>query len=125
MGSVYLAIHSQLHKRVAVKILPSRPFRNDNYAARFKREIRTAGQLNHHAIVQATDATRLAARRLTASGFVPAIESTPMNAERTRRIAAALLIPISTSDAQQLAKRVLRMSDSVAEKEPNEIVAKL
>jgi len=73
----------------------------------------------------AAEATRLAARRLTASGFVPAVEATPMNAERTRRIAAALLIPISTSDAQKLAKRVLRMSDSVTEKEPNEIVANL
>ncbi len=71
------------------------------------------------------EATRLAARRLTASGFVPAVEATPMNLERTRRIAAALLIPISTSDAEKLAKRVLRMSDSVTEKEPNEIVANL
>lgn len=71
------------------------------------------------------EATRLAARRLTASGFVPAVEATPMNLERTRRIAAALLIPISTSDAEKLAKRVLRMSDSVTENEPNEIVANL
>ena len=70
-------------------------------------------------------AARLAARRLTSSGFVPAVEATAMNTERTRRIAAALLIPISTSDAQQLAKRVLRMSDAIAEKEPNEIVANL
>ena len=73
----------------------------------------------------AAEATRLATRRLTASGFLPAVEATPMNAERTRRIAAALLIPISNSDAQKLAKRVLRMSDSVTEKEPNEIVANL
>ena len=71
------------------------------------------------------EATRLAARRLTASGFVPAVEATPMNLERTRRIAAALLIPISTSDAEKLAKRVLRMSDSVTENEPTEIVANL
>ncbi|MDX1930425.1 MAG: protein kinase [Pirellulaceae bacterium] len=56
MATVYLARHRQLGKQVAIKLLPSRPFRNDHYAARFQREIRTAGQLNHPAIVSATDA---------------------------------------------------------------------
>ncbi len=56
MASVYLARHKQLAKQVAIKLLPSRSFRNDHYAARFQREIRTAGQLSHPAIVNATDA---------------------------------------------------------------------
>ncbi len=56
MASVYLARHRQLGKQVAIKLLPSRQFRSDHYTARFQREIRTAGQLNHPAIVSATDA---------------------------------------------------------------------
>ncbi len=56
MGAVYLATHQSLGKQVAIKLLPIRPFRNEHYAARFLREIRTAGKLNHASIVSATDA---------------------------------------------------------------------
>lgn len=56
MGAVYLAMHRQLRKTVAIKLLPARAFRNEHYAARFQREIRAAGQLQHPAVVSATDA---------------------------------------------------------------------
>lgn len=56
MGAVYLAVHRQLRKTVAIKLLPARAFRNEHYAARFQREIRAAGQLQHPAVVSATDA---------------------------------------------------------------------
>ena len=56
MGAVFLAKHQELGKQVAIKLLPERAFRNDPYAARFQREIRTAGKLSHPAIVNATDA---------------------------------------------------------------------
>ncbi len=56
MGAVYLARHRQLGKQVAIKILPQRSFRDQHYAARFQREIRASGTLNHPTIVSATDA---------------------------------------------------------------------
>lgn len=56
MASVYLARHRQLGKQVAIKLLPSYSFRNEYFAARFQREIRAAGGLEHPSIVQATDA---------------------------------------------------------------------
>ena len=56
MGAVYLARHRKLGKELAIKILPARRFRNQVFAARFQREIRAAGELEHPAIVRATDA---------------------------------------------------------------------
>ncbi len=56
MGTVYLALHEPLRKRVAIKLLSTRPFRNDEYTSRFQREIRAAGALDHPSIISATDA---------------------------------------------------------------------
>lgn len=56
MGAVYLARHRQLGKQVAIKLLPVRAHRDDHFVARFQREIRAAGELEHVAIVNATDA---------------------------------------------------------------------
>jgi serine/threonine protein kinase len=55
MGSVYLAEHSGLRRKVAVKILPSDMSRDPEYVARFKREAMTAGRLEHRNIVQIYD----------------------------------------------------------------------
>jgi hypothetical protein len=55
MGAVYLARHVELGKSVAVKVLPAEQF-NEVMIARFKREIRAIGQLDHPNIVAAHDA---------------------------------------------------------------------
>ena len=56
MGAVYLARHKRLDKQVAIKLLPALPARMPEFVARFQREMRAAGQLEHPAIVRSTDA---------------------------------------------------------------------
>lgn len=73
-------------------------------------------QISRRAIAgDGVEATRLASRRLVASGFQSAVESVPINAQRTVRIAAALLIPISKRDSKALAERVLRSREALVE----------
>lgn len=56
MGRVYQALHTQLEKIVAVKLLP-RERTNDRQAiSRFKREMKVVGKLDHPQIVRAFDA---------------------------------------------------------------------
>lgn len=56
MGAVYLARHKSLDKQVALKFLPALPAQNAEFVARFQREMRAAGKLDHPAIVRTTDA---------------------------------------------------------------------
>ncbi len=56
MGLVMLAEHTSLKKHVAIKILPGLVGDRPELVKRFQREMITAGQLSHPAIVHATDA---------------------------------------------------------------------
>jgi serine/threonine-protein kinase len=56
MGSVYKALHLRLEKTVAVKILSADRLSNPEDIARFEREMRAVGKLNHPHIIRATDA---------------------------------------------------------------------
>ena len=56
MGTVYKAVHTRLQRPVAIKLLPSRRLRDPDAVARFEREMRAIGRLDHPAIVRATDA---------------------------------------------------------------------
>ncbi len=55
MGSVWLAEHFGLGRKVAVKILPTDMGRDPEYVARFMREATTAGRMEHPNIVQIHD----------------------------------------------------------------------
>lgn len=59
MGAVYLAEHTELKKRVALKILHRFMSTNEEVVARFEREAVAAGRLAHPSIVAATDFGRI------------------------------------------------------------------
>ncbi len=56
MGTVYLALHKELNKQFAVKVLPSVFGQRPELVGRFLREIRAVGRLSHPSIACATDA---------------------------------------------------------------------
>jgi len=56
MGTVYKALHVLLMKVVALKVLPAERICNAGAIARFRREMKAVGRLNHPNIVQASDA---------------------------------------------------------------------
>ena len=58
-----------------------------------------------------TDASRLAARRLVSSGFIPMASTIYETPEVSKRIAASLLIPISNRSIETLASQILRPAE--------------
>jgi serine/threonine protein kinase/WD40 repeat protein len=56
MGAVYKALHTKLHKSVALKVLPAERLKDKDAVMRFEREMRAVGKLEHKNIVRALDA---------------------------------------------------------------------
>lgn len=59
MGVVYKAVHAELDRVVALKVLPAGLADDEEAIARFKREIKAVGQLDHPQIVRAYDARKI------------------------------------------------------------------
>lgn len=59
MGAVYRARHLKLDREVAIKVLPDHMLRSPDAVARFEREMRSVGALQHPNIVHATDAAEV------------------------------------------------------------------
>lgn len=55
MSSVYLAEHTTLHHKVAIKVLPVKRVEQSSYLARFRREAQASARLNHPNIARAFD----------------------------------------------------------------------
>ncbi len=56
MGTVYKARHPKLDRVVALKVLPKQRMADQSAVARFEREMKAVGRLEHANIVRATDA---------------------------------------------------------------------
>ncbi|MEM7474002.1 MAG: protein kinase [Planctomycetota bacterium] len=98
MGSVYLARHRKLGKEVAVKLLPAHNFRSDFFTARFEREVRASGGLEHPAIVQATDAGEFEGTQYLVMEHVDGLDLS-----RTSRLTGRLTIADACEVARQVA----------------------
>ncbi|WP_417850829.1 protein kinase domain-containing protein [Thalassoglobus sp.] len=55
MGQIYRAEHIELHKTVAMKLLPEHREENAHAIDRFRREMKALGQFSHPHVVMATD----------------------------------------------------------------------
>ncbi|MBI1311148.1 protein kinase [bacterium] len=74
MGTVYKALHTKLDRTVALKLLPARRLRDQAAVARFEREMKAIGRLDHPAIVRATDAGEVDGTHFLAMDFVDGID---------------------------------------------------
>ncbi len=97
MGAVYLANHRQLHKQVAIKLLPVMSAEDSDVRARFQREIRVVGKLNHPSIVAATDAGEIEGTQFLVMEYVPGMDLSRL---------ARLLGKLPVADACELMRQV-------------------
>jgi serine/threonine protein kinase len=74
MGAVFKAVHLRLEKVVAVKLLLAGRADDPQAVARFRREMRAVGRLNHPHIVRATDAGEADGYHFLAMDFVEGID---------------------------------------------------
>ncbi len=70
MGTVYRAMHVDLDREVAIKVLPPEMNNNPTMVARFKREAKAAAQLQHENIVQIYDVQEDKGRAFLALEFI-------------------------------------------------------
>ena len=74
MGAVHKALHTRLEKIVALKVLPADRMNNAEAVARFQREMKAVGRLNHPNIVRATDARYVDGVHFLVMEFVEGID---------------------------------------------------
>lgn len=70
LGDVYKALHLELERLVALKMLPNSLVADEAAAQRFAREIRATGRLDHPNLVRAHDAREIGGRRFLVMEYV-------------------------------------------------------
>ncbi len=82
MGTVYLAVDSQLKRTIALKVLPKERTENDTLVRRFEAESQAAAQLKHENIVTVYDAGRIDGHLYIALEFVEGTDVHELVAKR-------------------------------------------
>ncbi len=95
MGAVYKALHSSLEKVVALKVLPRERLHPDAIA-RFKREMKAVGKLDHPNIVRATDAGEAGGDHFLVMEYVDGLDLSQL----LRRVG-----PLAAADACELVRQ--------------------
>lgn len=70
MGAVYQAVQEHLGKSVAIKVLSPKLVHDDDVVARFRREMKAAGQIEHPHVVRAMDAGEIDGTHYLVTEFV-------------------------------------------------------
>ncbi len=96
MGHVYRARHTKLDREVAVKILPRGRWDDPRAIARFEREMRAVGRLNHPHVVHAYDAREIDQMPVLIMEFVDGMDLE----ELARRLG-----PLRTADACEVIRQ--------------------
>ena len=73
MGVVYQALHVELDRVVAIKVLRSDRIADEEVVARFRREIKAAGRFDHPNIVRALDARKIGQHQLLVMEYVDGV----------------------------------------------------
>ncbi|NUQ65835.1 MAG: protein kinase, partial [Pirellulales bacterium] len=78
MGAVFKALHTKLGRVVAVKLVRSDHAWDERAIARFEREMRAAGAVDHPNVVRAMDAGEIGGTRFLAMEFVNGLTATEL-----------------------------------------------
>jgi CheY-like chemotaxis protein/tRNA A-37 threonylcarbamoyl transferase component Bud32 len=96
MGRVYKALHILLLKVVALKTLPAERMCDTEAVARFRREMKAVGQVNHPNIVQASDAGQVEGTHFLVMEFVEGADLAKLIAHNG---------PLAVADACELVRQ--------------------
>lgn len=96
MGAVYKALHTRLDKTVALKVLPADRMRDTAAVARFQREMKAVGRLEHPNIVRAMDAGEADGMHYLVMEYVPGVDLSDIS----RRVG-----PLPLADACELVRQ--------------------
>jgi serine/threonine protein kinase/Tol biopolymer transport system component len=114
MGEVYRATDTRLHRDVAIKVLPAGLARAPERVARFEREARAAGALNHPNIVAVHDIGRdhetywIATELVIGEPLAKMIERGPVAAHRVLQIATQVADGLAAAHAAGIVHRDLK-----------------
>jgi serine/threonine protein kinase len=122
MGTVYKAVHTRLQRPVAIKLLPSRRLRDPDAVARFEREMRAIGRLDHPAIVRATDAGEADGTHFLVMDYVEGIDLSqlmkvtgPMDVASACEVIRQIAIALQYAHDQGLIHRDVKPSNLMVE----------
>src|ERR1017187_9753180 len=114
MGEVYRARDARLKRDVAIKVLPAGLARDPDRIARFEREARAAGALNHPNIVAVYEAGReddtywIASELVAGESLAKVVERGPMPVGKAVEIATQLADGLAAAHAAGIVHRDLK-----------------